>query len=340
MIDPDLPIPLYRQLGDVLRARLKDGEFPVGALFPSEPQLCELYGVSRITVIRALNELARAGLLVRRRGLGTFVLRTARPDEAGERPRVFAYVTPQIDSDWNTQILAGLESALASLRTLGVPLVFVDRDYEDVAADRVKADDEQAGYLATRHLLGSGHRRIAFLGWVSLPQTAQERRLVGYQRALDDAHVEPALFVLSAGGRDPLHESDDREALLNSLERRQISAVVCSTDFLAVTVERFLLSEGVGIPDDIAVVGISDERLAADRRDSADDGAHSRAPTGRGGGSVAHGAGWERPVRSKAGHRPCRAGHSRLLRRPIGFEAVGAAALRHAGPVVALCCLA
>jgi len=71
------------------------------------------------------------------------------------------------------------------------------------------------------------------------------------------------LFVLSAGGRDPLHESDDREALLNSLERRQISAVVCSTDFLAVTVERFLLSEGVGIPDDIAVVGISDERLAA-----------------------------------------------------------------------------
>jgi GntR family transcriptional regulator len=72
-IDPDSATPLYQQLFLVLRERIRAGVFPSGALLPSEQDLAALTGVSRITIKRALNELASAGLVSRHRGRGTAV---------------------------------------------------------------------------------------------------------------------------------------------------------------------------------------------------------------------------------------------------------------------------
>jgi GntR family transcriptional regulator len=71
-LDPG-PLPLYHQLEENLRARIHEGEFEPGALLPTEEQICADYGVSRITVRRALDALIAQGLIVRRRGVGSFV---------------------------------------------------------------------------------------------------------------------------------------------------------------------------------------------------------------------------------------------------------------------------
>jgi GntR family transcriptional regulator len=71
-LDPG-PLPLYHQLEEDLRARIHAGEFAPGALLPTEEQVCTEYGVSRITVRRALDALISQGLIVRRRGVGSFV---------------------------------------------------------------------------------------------------------------------------------------------------------------------------------------------------------------------------------------------------------------------------
>ena len=63
---------LHRQLFVVLRDEITRGVFASGAL-PKEEALCERFGVSRITVRRALADLASLGLVERRHGLGTFV---------------------------------------------------------------------------------------------------------------------------------------------------------------------------------------------------------------------------------------------------------------------------
>ena len=63
---------LHRQLFLVLRDQIMQGLFPDGAL-PKEEALCERFGVSRITVRRALADLAAQGLVERRHGRGTFV---------------------------------------------------------------------------------------------------------------------------------------------------------------------------------------------------------------------------------------------------------------------------
>lgn len=73
MIDRNHPLPLYYQLMQELRARIERGEWKPGDLFPSERELCETYGISRMTVRQALAELVNDGLLRRDQGRGTFV---------------------------------------------------------------------------------------------------------------------------------------------------------------------------------------------------------------------------------------------------------------------------
>lgn len=71
--------PRYRQLTDVLRKDIESGRYPIGSLLPPEVDLCEAYGVSRHTIRDAIRLLREAGLVERRRGLGTTVLAATRP---------------------------------------------------------------------------------------------------------------------------------------------------------------------------------------------------------------------------------------------------------------------
>jgi GntR family transcriptional regulator len=70
--------PLYRTVYDSLRERIFAGDYPPGVALPSEPRLVEDYGVSLITVRRALQELVLDGLIERRQGIGSFVREAAR----------------------------------------------------------------------------------------------------------------------------------------------------------------------------------------------------------------------------------------------------------------------
>lgn len=69
-------VPLYRQLSKLIRTSVECGEYPKGSQIPTESALSEKYGVSRITVRKALDELTEEGLLSRKQGKGTFVSST------------------------------------------------------------------------------------------------------------------------------------------------------------------------------------------------------------------------------------------------------------------------
>ena len=71
----DSPVPLYYQLKEILRSWITEGKFNAGEKFPSETELQEQFGVSRITVRRALAELVNEGFLLREQGRGSFVVK-------------------------------------------------------------------------------------------------------------------------------------------------------------------------------------------------------------------------------------------------------------------------
>jgi GntR family histidine utilization transcriptional repressor len=65
--------PLYEQVKQEILSRIANGEWADGAKLPSEHELVELFGTSRMTVHRAMRELSTQGVLTRFQGIGTFV---------------------------------------------------------------------------------------------------------------------------------------------------------------------------------------------------------------------------------------------------------------------------
>jgi GntR family transcriptional regulator len=78
MLNPQSPIPLYRQLADIILNRITSNEYPVGSKIPPELTLADVYQVGRPTVRQAIDHLVRKNKLYRQRGSGTYV---QEPDE-------------------------------------------------------------------------------------------------------------------------------------------------------------------------------------------------------------------------------------------------------------------
>ncbi|BCJ36030.1 hypothetical protein Athai_35330 [Actinocatenispora thailandica] len=72
-LDPDISTPLWRQLVDVLVARIEDGTYHKGGRLPSEVSLQQEFGVARGTVRHALQHLVAEGIAETTNGKGTYV---------------------------------------------------------------------------------------------------------------------------------------------------------------------------------------------------------------------------------------------------------------------------
>lgn len=71
----NMAIPKYQYIKDELKNKIISGQFASGDKFYTEAELIAMYDVSSITVVRALNDLAKDGYIVRQQGKGTFVSR-------------------------------------------------------------------------------------------------------------------------------------------------------------------------------------------------------------------------------------------------------------------------
>lgn len=85
-VDPKSPVPRYYQVYSSLKERIQSGEFVPGDTVPSERQLVQDYGVSRITIVKSVDLLVDEGLIERQQGRGNFV--TQPPVEIDEPERL------------------------------------------------------------------------------------------------------------------------------------------------------------------------------------------------------------------------------------------------------------
>ena len=69
----DIRVPIYRQLADLLKEQIETGIYKPGQQIPPESRFCEEYGISRVTVRKAIEILTEEGILVKQQGKGTFV---------------------------------------------------------------------------------------------------------------------------------------------------------------------------------------------------------------------------------------------------------------------------
>jgi GntR family transcriptional regulator of arabinose operon len=104
--------PLYQRVKRELLAEIAAGEYSPGRPFVTQREICERFGVSHATAVRALNDLASEGYVVRRRGQGTFVAERPATKPASDRTIacILQYHGPHV-----SQLLAGVEATSAEL---------------------------------------------------------------------------------------------------------------------------------------------------------------------------------------------------------------------------------
>lgn len=141
---------------------------------------------------------------------------------------------------------------LAGRRT---PFVFVDRYVKGVPADRVSADNYGAAQTAARHLMGLGHKRIAYVFAPHRMNTAHDDRLAGYMDALHTASNKPNLWPAQRARSERSEEGwETTKQKWQNNESDGITAILSATDSTAMGVLRALREAGQNVPRDVAVV--------------------------------------------------------------------------------------
>lgn len=116
----------------------------------------------------------------------------------------------------------------------------------------VETEDLLGAYSATQHLIGLGHRRIAYLAGPSVAPWNQER-LDGYRRALRENQIEVEEGLIFSAGTTI--EDGEKAALQMLNEGNQATAVQGCNDMVAIGAASVLLKQGQKIPEDFSVVG-------------------------------------------------------------------------------------
>jgi len=137
-----------------------------------------------------------------------------------------------------------------------IPMVFFDRVVDEIDSHKIVVDDFGGGYRATQHLISQGAKTVAHIGGPLLLKI-YENRQKGFCDALKDAglKVNETLIVNNSLTRE------DGILAISKLMQNELKpdAVFCANDTVALSVIMYLKENGIKVPEDIAVVGFSNE---------------------------------------------------------------------------------
>ncbi len=137
-----------------------------------------------------------------------------------------------------------------------IPMVFFDRIVDEINAHKIVVDDYGGAFRATKHLISQGAKNIAHIGG-PLHLKIYEYRQKGYCDALKEAglQINKSLIVNNSLSREEGTLSIQK-LLKNEI---QPDAIFCANDTTALSVIIYLKENEIKVPDDIAIVGFSNE---------------------------------------------------------------------------------
>ncbi len=140
----------------------------------------------------------------------------------------------------------------------GMPVVFFDRCIENIGASCVSVNDRTSSRQITQHLIDHGYKKIAYISGPQKVAVGKER-LGGYLEALEahDIPVDDKLIV--EGGFREQQGYEAMKQLLDLPESSRPQAVATINDPSAFGAIEAIKEYGLSIPDDIAIVGFTDD---------------------------------------------------------------------------------
>lgn len=149
-------------------------------------------------------------------------------------------------------------SHLHELKRKGLPIVFFDRVCEDFDTVKVTTDDFESGYLATKHLISRGCKKIAHLA-ISESISIGNKRYKGYLKAISEANMEirPELVVQCINDKE-----QDLALIKKLLTEQKPDGVFAAVERYATDCYETCNTLGLKIGKDVRIIGFSNLELA------------------------------------------------------------------------------
>lgn len=127
MLNKNSKKPLYKQLKEIIKEKIKKELYSVGHVIPTEQELCAKYGVSRHTVREAVSELVNDGFVERIQGKGTVVISK---QEINNIANSVGIIVPYLDDSFISKIVVGVEKIINDSK---YKLIFANTDNDENA---------------------------------------------------------------------------------------------------------------------------------------------------------------------------------------------------------------
>jgi len=299
-IERDARIPAHKQVRSRILEFIHESGLTTGAKLPSEPEIADKLGVSRMTANKAILSLVAEGALIREKGRGTFVAAPARSATK------FAVAVMSQDLGlamedyyfgalyWNVQATLATHGAQAEIMRLdsnlsrllkhepgivainpapsrldelqalvreGASVVVLGASWPDIGLGFVDSDNRRGAAMTVEHLVGLGHREIAFLGACHDDSNSQDR-VHGFEEAME-AHGLQAPDCRTFWNADAVLWSEPIEEALFEQIGQGVTAVFAAGPHLAVQLLRACHRRGVRVPEDLSVVAYDDPHFLA-----------------------------------------------------------------------------
>lgn len=289
-------MPKYETVKQALLHQIQSGELRPGDKLPNEEELMDRFHVSGITIRKALTELASEGTITRIKRKGSFVKGIQAADKpsqliafilSAEDNYDISYMkiikgAQQVAAEFNYSLIVewsddNLAAEQASIRKMlerkvdgfliypfdpirskdnyqlieqnNIPYLLVDRYNVEHPSYFSGCNNYDGAILATRELIRQKHTKIKFASYHFFLQSEQER-FAGYCSAMRQAGLPVT--------DEHLLTNVDYDALTDSILNRDITALFCSNDKLAIETIEQLTSRGVKIPQDVSIMGFDD----------------------------------------------------------------------------------
>ncbi|MFD0677837.1 MULTISPECIES: LacI family DNA-binding transcriptional regulator [unclassified Paenibacillus] len=148
------------------------------------------------------------------------------------------------------------QDKIRSIRNAHIPMVLLSGGNYEPASDSVYMNQYKGAYKATAHLAQLGHRQIAFIHGGA----ANMEKYTGYQTALKDNGIEfnPELVITV----DKYSYEQGYLSASKLFPQGGVTALLASSDYLALGALRWCREQGMRVPEDVAIVGFDDLEAA------------------------------------------------------------------------------
>jgi LacI family transcriptional regulator len=142
---------------------------------------------------------------------------------------------------------------IKQLHDLGLPIICIDRYFEDLDIPFVSTDNYDGAYTATKYLIEYGHKNIACIQGVQ-QSTPNRLRIKGFKKAMDDAGLEGYKIV----GDDFSVQNGYLETRLLLQQKEKPTAIFTLSNTIAMGCMKALKELNVEIPEDISLITFDD----------------------------------------------------------------------------------